>query len=356
MQYGIHRTAMQQRDRNSQIAVRTDGHSLQVSLSGSVTSRTLDAILKEMTLEKEKHGRALLSVTDFILDLSNVSLVMLDGATSLVCLCSALMTNKLKEIANPSTIYLRRPAENVVSWLTRIGFFTSMSAKAKLLGHSELVHAEEKMRELSRKQAQAIASTWVDSGDRPVVWPMELIPHKEGSSAYRNFENACQYFLNRAYDQFDRLFSSSQFNFDRQSKHDFWNANSELYRNIFEHSDSWGLATIHARPKHGTRVCYYDIGMGIKGSVNTSPNIPKEFDSDYEAMKWALVEGHSSKIEGSGLGLNIVDDFVSSRGGTIELRSGQCLLQKRPGDMDWRAQVVPWFPGTQISFFVPVRT
>lgn len=347
---------MRQTVRKSNISVRIDRHCLEIIISGIVTARTLDSILKEMRLERERQEFTASDVRDLVVDLSNATMIELSGAGHLVCLCSALMTNKLKEIASPSTMYLRRPTGNVLTWLTRIGFFTSMSAKAKLLGHGELVHAEEKMRELSGKQAQAIASTWVDSGDRPIVWPIELVPHKEGSSAYRNFENACQYFLNHAHDQFDRLFSSSHFNFDRGDVHDFWNANSELYRNIFEHSDSWGLATIHARPQYGTVVCYYDIGIGIKGSVNASSNIPREFDTDYDAIKWALVEGHSSKIGGSGLGLNIVGDFVLSRDGTIELRSGQCLLQKRPGDTDWRAQVVPWFPGTQINFFVCVRT
>ena len=163
-------------------------------------------------------------------------------------------------------------------------------------------------------------------------------------------------------DTFERLFSSSHFNFDKAEKHDFWLSNSELYTNIFKHSASWGLVTIHANPARGTTVCYHDIGIGIKSSVNSSEKAGREFEkfeTDYEAMKWALKEGNSSELDGNGIGLNIIEDFVLRKNGTIEVRSGQCLLQKKPddqaGERNWRYQRKPWFLGTQINFFIPCK-
>ena len=227
-----------------------------------------------------------------------------------------------------------------------------------------MVRSESEKKQLRRKrQKQAIFDNSFDDDGHPIVWPIETIPRKGGSIGDKDFENACQYFVNYAAGTFDRLFSSSHFNFNKGDKHNFWSSNVELWMNIFEHSDSWGLATIHANPSHGTTVCYHDVGMGIKGSVNSSSKAGKEFEkfeTDCNAMKWALKEGNSSKLGGNGIGLSIVEDFVLSRRGTIEIRSGECLLQKRPGDQPgekyWRSNNVPWFPGTQINFFVPCKT
>jgi hypothetical protein len=264
----------------------------------------------------------------------------------------------------PTSFYLRRPPERVLSYLATLNFFTQMSNKANLLGCEDLVHFEDERKQRSRKkQTWSSFNNQLVNDNRPIVWPMETIPCKGDWIGGQDFENACQHFINHAYAHFEKLFSSSHFNFDSSDMREFFSANGELYENIFEHSHSWGLGLIHARPNYGITVCYHDIGIGIKGSFNSSPKAGREFEkfkNDYDAMKWALEEGYSSKIGGNGIGLNIVEDFVLSRNGTIEIRSGQCFLQKKPGDQsgerNWRPKNVPWFPGTQINFFIPCVT
>lgn len=352
---------MRKRARESNVDVYFEGNCLVIGMSGVVKVRTLDLIIKELTIERNRREY---TMTDLILDLSDVYPISPAAAVGLVCLCSALMRNKMKEIASPSNFYLKRPPNGVLTYLTTLGFFTQMSDKARLLGCEDLVHSEfEKKQRRRKKQKPLTFDKDLTDDNHPIVWPIEAISRK-GSSIYdQDFENACQHFVNNAADTFDRLFSSSHFNFNKGDKHNFWSSNVELYMNIFEHSISWGLATIHANSAHGTTICYHDIGIGIKGSVNSSPKAGKEFEkfeTDYDAMKWALEEGNSSKSDGNGIGLNIVEDFVLSRNGTIEIRSGQCLLQKKPGDQRgekyWRKQNVPWFPGTQITFFIPCMT
>lgn len=82
-----------------------------------------------------------------------------------------------------------------------------------------------------------------------------------------------------------------------------------------------------------------------------------QFDTDYNAIVWALGEGHSSKEGRNGRGLNIVEEYVLKRSGYIELRSGQSLFYKKRGDNSgqeaWRHKEVPFFPGTQVNFFIP---
>jgi hypothetical protein len=216
------------------------------------------------------------------------------------------------------------------------------------------VRLEDQYKERDRQKRIRGFDERFENDDHPIVWPMRLIGQKENQHARRDFEDVCQYLVNDAADHFDKLFSSPHFNFDKRDRHDFLLANYELYKNVYDHSHSWGLPMIHARPKWGTFICCYDVGIGIRESVNASPNINKKFDTDDEAIKWALVEGNSSKVGGNGLGLNIIEDFVSSRNGVIEIRSGKYLLRKKSGNTYWAPYRVPWFPGTQINIFVPV--
>ena len=352
---------MRKRARESNVDVYFEGNCLVIGISGIVKVRTLDLIIKELTIERKRQEY---TMTDLILDLSDVYPISPAAAVGLVCLCSALMTNKMKEIANPSNFYLKRPTNSVLTYLTTLGFFTQMSNKARLLGCEDLVRSESEKKQRRRKRQKPFFDNSFDNDVRPIVWPMETIPRK-GSISDQDFENVCQHFVNHAVDYFERLFYSSHFNFNKGDVHGFSESNTELFMNIFEHSGSWGLATIHANPARGTTVCYHDIGIGIKGSVNSSPKTGKEFEkfeTDYKAMKWALKEGNSSKLGESenGIGLNIVEDFVLSVKGYIEIRSGQCLLYKKsgdqPGEENWRFQSVPLFPGTQINFFVPCTT
>lgn len=353
---------MRKRARGSKVDIHFDGNCLVIGMSGIVIARTLDIIMKELTAGKRRQEYR---ITDMVLDLSEVYPISPVAAVSLVCLCSALMKNNMEEIASPSCFYIHRPPERVLTYLSALGFFTQMSIKAGLLGCEDLVHSEGERKQRSRKKQKVfISDNRLDNDKRPIVWPMETIPPKGSSIGEQDFETAsCQDFVHHAAAYFERLFSSSHFNFNKGDLHEFWSSNVELYMNIFEHSGSWGLATIHANPARGTTVCYHDIGVGIRSSVNSSPKSGKEFEkfeTDYDAMKWALKEGNSSKLDGNGIGLNIVEDFVLSRNGTIEIRSGQCLFQKKlgdqPGEENWRVQNVPWFPGTQINFFVPCVT
>jgi len=347
--------------RVSKVNIYFDRNSLIIKISGIMKSGTLNLIMKQLTVANKRHEY---TITDIILDLSDVYPISSAAVVGLVCLCSALMTNKMKEIASPLNFYLRRPSESVLTYLATLCFFTQMSNKANLLGCEDLVRFEDKREQRSRKKQKSVSfDSHFDDDGKPIILPIKTIPCKGDSINDQDFENACQYFVNEVYDTFKRLFFSSHFNFSEGALREFCSANGELFVNIFEHSNSWGLGAIHANPARGTTVCYHDVGVCIKASVNSSPKAGREFEkfeTDHEAMKWALKEGNSSKLSGNGRGLTVVEEFVLEKNGTIEMRSGCCLLRKKPGDQpgdeNWRALNVPWFPGTQINFFIPCAT
>jgi len=339
--------------------ITIQGNALKISISGIISVRTVDRVLMQRL--EDINPEACLKIRELILDLKAVRSITPAAAISLVCLCAEVTSGKMKDIAKPVKIYCNRPPEHVLSYLMTLGFYTQLSTKAGCGDYEDLVHREVEIKERAlRKKKQNASKQRMNSDERSVVWPLDTIPCKETLPGSKDFENACQQFINNAYDNLEGILSSPSFNFSGSDMAEFFTANGELYENIFEHSNSWGLCTLHARRDQGTTVCYHDIGIGIKESINTSPKVGKEinrFDTDYDAIVWALVEGHSSKDGRNGRGLNIVEEYVLTRSGYIELRSGQSLFYKKrgdkPGQKAWRHEKVPFFPGTQINFFIP---
>lgn len=340
-------------DGSGAINVSFERGQMRVKLWGVITARVLDHCLSAIGTQREIAAGT--SVTEeIVLDLSNVALIKDSGAISIVCLCSAFMSGKLQDLVNPTSIYLKLPSQNVLNYLMRIGFFSQMEKNAGLLGHGEQIKLEERMKEIDDEKAEK--STWDDSVYRegaPIIWPMKIIGHKERQYVPRDFETACQRLVRDASKRFQRLLSFPQFSFSKEDTHNFLGANYELYMNVYEHSGSWGLAMIHAQPRVGTFLCCYDIGVGIRQSVNASENVPAPFDRDEDAIRWAVMEGHSSKIGGNGAGLAIIEDFAFDKAGILEIRSGTCLMQKTPKNNTWKSYIVPWFPGTQINIIIP---
>jgi len=207
-----------------------------LSIAGIVTARSLDAILREIA-QVTRHKSSAADVNKLIVDLSRVEVIRPGAAVSLVCLCSSLMMNKLNEIGNPSEIYLNKPTERVLSYLTTIGFFTMMASKAKLFGFSELVRREDQGKERNKKRLiERIPGRFSSRESQFVVWPMRIIGQRDDRSSYRKFEDDCQYLVNDEADHFDALFCNPHFNFNQADRHDFRQAIYELYMNVYEHS------------------------------------------------------------------------------------------------------------------------
>jgi len=340
----------------SWVEVSYKENSLILSIYGDIKFRILNQIIEKLTQESNRHNE-MKYMENFVLDLSNISYITSSAALGLICLSAAIMNKKIDKIATPLNLYLKRSKERVLNYLIYLGFFQEMVNKAGLLECEDLIILEDK-----RKKRRTYMSK--DSLDdlKPIILPMKTIPVKGGTRfvGSEDFQNTCQNFMNDIKYSFEELFSSSHYNFDKKDLYEFRETNGELFVNIFQHSASWGLALIHAKPIEGTMISYHDIGIGIKESFNSSPKVGGEFqkfETDLEAMLFALVEGNSSKIGGNGRGLTVLEEFVLNRNGTIEIKSGNHSLIKKPGDkfgvQYWRAKKVPEFPGTQINYFIP---
>lgn len=279
-----------------------------------------------------------------ILDFSGVKYIDPEGALSLICFCAALRWNIIAKSPNQIEINFIPPPQNVLFYLTSLGFFSQLCYKAEIKNQQNLIYNENQARSEKRLKNKFYYN---NNTITPIIFPIETIPQSNGEVSSRDFENMTRTFINRATTTFFELFELTYYNFNKEDEHSFLLSNVELYKNIYEHSKSWGIATIHARPNFGTTVCYFDIGIGFKESVG-------KYDTEKESIEWALIDENTSKVgdENDGFGLTIVQDFVLRRKGKLKIRSGDCLLII--SETSKQIKKVSKFPGVQLSYFIPI--
>jgi len=308
-----------------------------ILLPSSVSADILEFLIAKSKRQYQSNKSAFYN---FVLDLSQIKYIDVEGALSLICFCAAI--KRKNKSVNFRFIY---PNENVLSYLTTLGFFTQMSNKIGGLEGQNIVHYENELR-----QSRRIRQKHYSSENRllPIILPIETINQKTSSNSGSDFDNIVGTFANQALDSFDDLETTPHYKFNGEDYFQFRLSNIELYKNIFHHSKSWGIATIHARPHFGTTVSYFDIGIGFKESVG-------KFNSEEESIIWALKDGNTSKekSDNDGFGLTHVQEFVFKRKGTIKIRSGDCQIElTSPSGI--KKSNVGKFPGVQITFFIPV--
>lgn len=305
-------------------------------LPDSVSFSILDSLIEET---KKRYSNNKYAFNSIILDLSQIKYIDPEGALALICFCSAI--KRKNKNANFHFVY---PIESVLNYLKTLGFFGQMSDKAGVIEIQDIVHYENELKH-ERRIRQKKYSNQINL--KSIIFPFKTISQQIDFMGGSDFENMIGKFVKSIIHSFTELFKSPHYNFNGEDQHNFLLSNVELYKNIFEHSESWGIASIHARPNHGTTVCYYDIGIGFKASVG-------KFDSERESIEWALIDGNSSKPgdDNDGFGLTIVQDFVLKRNGKIKIRSGDCLLQI--ASTSKQKNKVSKFPGVQISYFIPI--
>ena len=107
------------------------------------------------------------------------------------------------------------------------------------------------------------------------------------------------------------------------------NAFSEIMNNVFAHAQSpvggFIVGQVYPRKKV-LRVCFADMGMGIRRSLTRNPEY-RGIKSDTEAIELALEENVTSRPrEHSGLGLPAIADFVKSNEGLMTIISNRALV------------------------------
>lgn len=138
----------------------------------------------------------------------------------------------------------------------------------------------------------------------------------------------------------------------------------ETFQNMPDHanpgspSDFEGYTNIQSYSK-GKRVVVAagDLGVGIKGSLQTSRIYGRNFMTDLQAMELAVFE-RASRYAGSidanehGGGLHLAMNLVKALRGITVVRSGRAALIIKPWGPAVRRENLKFFPGTQITITV----
>lgn len=284
-----------------------------------------------------------------IIDFQYTTKVTLSGIMYLICL-----SGYLKQINKNSNFFCEiiNIKEYILNFIMNFGFLQQMTTNGNLYkvnGIDILIdkYLLEKEKKFINHQLEKRNS---DNEEKRLIMPISIIVTGEK----RYYESYVRNFRNRFYDYYMRLIELDYFllplNSEEEIKKDFSNftkAISEVDKNIYDHSHSWGISAIHAREK-GIEIVYYDIGIGIANSMKVCPEFSHK--SNFDAINIAFEDGKSSKSENGdnkGRGFTKMMNFTREKKGYLSVRT-DCyhFTNGKPKN-------VKWFPGTQIVIFIP---
>lgn len=287
-----------------------------------------------------------------IIDFKDTSYVTLSGLMYLICFI-AFLNKENKDLYSITTYCeLINLKENILNILMNFGFFEQMVSKGNLfrVNNVDILMNRALLEEEKRYVNHQIQKSKSENKTRNLILPISTII--TGGKKY--YETYVGNFRNRFSDFYEKMVNLGFFSFSLNSEEDykrefsnFSNAIFEISKNIYDHSNSWGLGAIHAR-ENGIEIAYYDIGDGIAKSMKSCTEYAGI--SDLIAIKTAFIDGKSSKSENGnnkGRGFTKMLDFTQKRNGYFSVRTGNYHFR------NGKEKEINWFPGTQIVIFIP---
>ncbi|MDO4310921.1 MAG: hypothetical protein Q4C43_09435 [Prevotella sp.] len=127
----------------------------------------------------------------------------------------------------------------------------------------------------------------------------------------------------------------------------------EIFANAVSHSGCdwvYCCGEVHTRKgKTMLDITFVNLGNSVVDNVNnflTGKGLGC-MDS-CKTLEWAFVEGHTTKQMPGGLGLAILKQFIGMNDGTIQMISGDAMLEFE-GDKTRNTELAKWFPGTIVT-------
>lgn len=127
----------------------------------------------------------------------------------------------------------------------------------------------------------------------------------------------------------------------------------EIFANAVSHGGCkyvYCCGEVHPRDgKTMLDMTFVNLGLSVIDNVNRymeEKALP--IYTSCEALDWAFEEGHTTKQDTGGLGLSILKDFIKMNEGTIQMISGDAMLEIK-GDTHNKTQLEKWFYGTIVT-------
>lgn len=318
-----------------------------ISLGNELNIYTFETILTNIT---NNHT----NVSTIIFDLSELKFVKLGGLISFLSLCGAIKEKKLFNGIQDIGVQLKLPPDNVLAHLHRMQFFKIARNNEWIENCDNLFQKDKEYFRIWKNKLTKYQNEIDHSNKKSYkanFFPFHFIPP---ALQYSDFDNTCTRFINDLIEVIEPVFEHD-LSFNKEQKRAFWQSNRELYKNIFDHSESWGLMALQVDRKNVV-LSFSDIGIGIMESLKEylmlsySSNCINDCLAIKEAIKKSVSSKNSNKSDNMGLGLYLVTEYVKKANGKMIIRSGECLYP-----INSQPEKVNFFPGTQIHIAIPVN-
>lgn len=271
------------------------------------------------------------------LDFSNTKYISLSGAIFIVYFLNYLKTLNISFETRITSIN-----ENTAVILAKYGFLKC----SKFYCNLQLDNTLEKInnRYLKNFDLANIHNQY------SFYWPIKTIPEKSGNY----FESDESGFTNSFIDYFNLLVEQGKLKPVESSLEEvrvgFIKTVYELGKNIWEHSQSWGLSAIQSTTKTNTTLAICDYGIGFIGSyIAKNPNYERSQKNDKKLIEWLLIEGNSSKSKDkNGHGLTRVMDFTRQVKGVLLIRTDNFEITLKEAQLKPIIKERKYFKGTQV--------
>jgi hypothetical protein len=289
------------------------------------------------------------------LNFSKTRFVTLAGAMYLLFIVSSLIKSKATSRFNIETI-ITNCSKNLLEALANFGFFRVITTYGNLHGDIYIKNLSESKytywRNVLKQNPINISS---------VYQPISPIPDKNGE----NFEGDTKLYLNSFIDCFDVIWSNKMvidMNNDilENSRKSFITAVYEATKNVWDHSESWGIGAIQSNKRNKTTFCLFDFGIGfINSYIKRMGNFERNLNNDKAKLNWLFNEHNSSvdpvivkeasssnSFNNHGLGLSRIAKFVDRTNGTWLIRTDKYQLLYKSKQI--KISETTFFPGTQL--------
>jgi hypothetical protein len=183
-----------------------------------------------------------------------------------------------------------------------------------------------------------------------IYWPISTLPPK----FMNNVDLEIHKFYNNFIDCFKAIIYSDlirNLNYetlDYIEKY-FTKSVNESTKNVWDHSESWGIAAIQSDTNNKTIFCLFDFGIGfINSYIKRKGSYERNVTADKEVLTWLFENNHTSNPESNnGHGLSIIQKFIDLTEGTLIVNTDRYTIKYNKIER-LKIDVKEYYPGTQI--------
>jgi hypothetical protein len=270
--------------------------------------------------------------------------ITLPGAMYIMFIVYAIVNTKERDSQYVETRILNC-SEAVLSIISSFGLLNIL----KFYGNLKLESSVSRVSEFKYNYWKRVLKDGNYNSDS-IFWPISIIPPK----ASNDFESSISSFINGFIDYFNILVQNNMVEninekgFDNTRK-DFIRAVNESTKNVWDHSESWGAASIFSSRREKSTFCLFDYGIGfINSYIKRKGTYERTIDNDKRILQWLFVEGNTSNDDNNlGRGLPRIAKFVETSRGVMLIKTDKYILKY---DYKKGLEIInsEYFPGTQI--------